>query len=123
MIDRTIESGPIRHLKVHLHVLAARRVVQYCITEAAMATSVRMDLQTERLLDQLARERGLTKSQVIRDAVRLAAGKARLSGRGSRPFDAFRGIIGSVRGGPPDLSERTGRSFRRLLANRAANRS
>ena len=88
-----------------------------------MATSVRMDLQTERLLDQLARERGLTKSQVIRDAVRLAARKARPSGRASRPYDAFRGIIGSARGGPPDLSERTGKGFRRLLADREANRS
>ena len=83
-----------------------------------MATSVRMDLQTERLLDRLARERGLSKSQVIRDAVRLAARKARSSGRASRPYDAFRGIIGSVRGGPADLSERTGKSFGRLLAAR-----
>jgi hypothetical protein len=88
-----------------------------------MATSVRMDLQTERLLDQLARERGLSKSQVIRDAVRLAARKARPSRRAPRPYDAFRGILGSVRGGPPDLSERTGMSFRRLLASRRAKRS
>ena len=88
-----------------------------------MATSVRMDPQTERLLDQLARERGLSKSQVIRDAVRLAARQARPRGRASRPYDAFRGIIGSVRGGPPDLSERTGMAFRRVLADRAAKRS
>lgn len=88
-----------------------------------MATSVRMDPQTERLLDQLARERGLSKSQVIRDAVRLAARKARSSGRSTRPYVAFRGILGSVRGGPPDLSERTGMSFRRLLASRRAARS
>ena len=88
-----------------------------------MAISVRMDLQTERLLDQLTRERGLSKSQVIRDAVRLAARKAHPSGRAPRPYDAFRGILGSVRGGPPDLSERTGMSFRRLLASRRAERS
>jgi hypothetical protein len=88
-----------------------------------MATSVRMDLQTERLLDQLARERGLSKSQVIRDAVRLAARKARPSGRAPRPYDAFRGILGSVRGGPRDLSERTGMSFRRVLASRRAEGS
>lgn len=88
-----------------------------------MATSVRMDLQTERLLDQLARESGLSKSQVVRDAVRLAARQARPSGRAPRPYDAFRGILGSVRGGPPNLSERTGVTFRRLLANRRAERS
>ncbi len=88
-----------------------------------MATSVRMDPQTERLLDQLARESGLSKSQVIRDAVRLAARKPRSSERAPRPYEAFRGILGSVRGGPPDLSERTGTTFRRLLASRRAERS
>ena len=88
-----------------------------------MATSVRMDLQTDKLLDQLARDRGLSKSEVIRDAVRLAARKARPSGRTARPYDSFRGILGSVRGGPPDLSERTGLNFRRLLANRESRRS
>ena len=88
-----------------------------------MATSVRMDLETERLLDRLAREHGVSKSQVIRDAVRLAAGKARSPGRAARPYDAFREVIGSVKGGPPDLSERTGESFRRLLADRKAKGS
>jgi hypothetical protein len=88
-----------------------------------MATSVRMDLETERLLDQLAREQGVSKSHVIREAVRSAAAKARLAGRAARPYDAFRGILGSVKGGPPDLSERTGRSFGRLLAERKAKRS
>jgi len=82
-----------------------------------------MDLETERLLDQLARENGVSKSQVIRDAVRLAARKARTTGRAPRPYDAFRRIIGSVKGGPPDLSERTGTGFGRLLANREAKRS
>ena len=88
-----------------------------------MATSVRMDLETERLLDQLARQQGVSKSQVIREAVRSAAGKARRTRRAPRPYDSFRGILGSVKGGPHDLSERTGRSFVRLLADRKAKRS
>ena len=88
-----------------------------------MATSVRMDLETERLLDQLAREHGVSKSQVIRDAVRVAAGKARSARRGPRPYDAIREIIGSVKGGPSDLSEATGVRFRRLLAGRKAKSS
>jgi Ribbon-helix-helix protein, copG family len=82
-----------------------------------------MDVETERLLDRLARERGLSKSQVIRDAIRLATRKPPRSGRLSRPYDAFRGVIGSVRGGPPDLSEGTGMRFRRLLIHRQAKRS
>jgi Arc/MetJ-type ribon-helix-helix transcriptional regulator len=88
-----------------------------------MATSVRMDLRTERLLNQLVRESGLSKSQVVRDAVRLAARQARPSARAPRPYDVFRGILGSVRGGPSNLSERTGVTFRSLLANRRAGRS
>ncbi len=74
-----------------------------------------MDSETERLLDTLARERGSTKSEVVREAVRLAAKQRRRPRRAKRPYDAFRGILGSVRGGPPDLSERTGEEFRRLL--------
>lgn len=88
-----------------------------------MATSVRMDPKTQKLLDQLVRESGLSKSQVVRNAIRLAARQARLSGRAPRPYEAFRGILGSVRGGPPNRSERTGMTFRRLLTNRRAERS
>ncbi|MGH9367463.1 MAG: type II toxin-antitoxin system VapB family antitoxin [Thermoanaerobaculia bacterium] len=80
-----------------------------------MTTSVRMDPETERLLESLARERGSTKSEVVREALRLAARKQRRPRRSERPYDAFRGIVGSVRGGPPDLSERTGQRFRQLL--------
>jgi Arc/MetJ-type ribon-helix-helix transcriptional regulator len=80
-----------------------------------MTTSVRMDSETERLLDSLARERGSTKSEVVREAVRLVAQKARRRRRLPRPYDLFRGVIGSVRGGPSDLSERTGNRFRQLL--------
>jgi len=80
-----------------------------------MTTSVRMDAETERLLEGLARELGATKSEVIREAVRLAAARRRRPRRAPRPYDALRGLIGSVRGGPPGLSERTGERFRRLL--------
>ena len=84
-----------------------------------MATSVRMDVETERLLDRLAREQGVSKSQVMREAIRSAARKAR-AGSETRPYDAFREVVGSVKGGPPDLSEETGTTFRRLLAGRKA---
>ena len=80
-----------------------------------MTTSVRMDSETRRLLDTLARERSSTRSEVVRAAIRLAAQKQRRRHRAPRPYDAFRGIVGSVRGGPPDLSERTGERFRQLL--------
>jgi len=88
-----------------------------------MTTSVRMDAETERLLEDLARERGSTKSEIVREAVRLAARSRRRPRRAERPYDAFRGVIGSVRGGPPGLSERTGERFRQLLLDRRRKRS
>jgi len=87
-----------------------------------VATSVRLDPETERLLDQLARESGSSKSDVIRLAVRLAAAKPRRARRSRRPYDLLKGIVGSVRGGPDDLSERTGEGFRRVLAVRRPRR-
>lgn len=88
-----------------------------------MATSVRMDSETERLLGRLAREAGSSKSEVIRLAVRLAARRQRRVPRSGRPYDLLRGILGSVKGGPPDLSERTGEGFRRVLAGRRSRHS
>jgi Arc/MetJ-type ribon-helix-helix transcriptional regulator len=80
-----------------------------------MTTSVRLDPATERLLEEVVEERGLTKSEVIREALRLVAETKRRRNRGRRPYEAFRGVIGRVRGGPADLSERTGERFRRIL--------
>ncbi len=88
-----------------------------------MTTSVRMDAETERLLENLARERGSTKSEIVREAVRMAARRGQRSRTAERPHDAFRGIIGSVQGGPPGLSERTGERFRKLLLDRKRKRS
>ena len=88
-----------------------------------MTMSVRMDAETERLLENLARERGSTKSEIIREAVKLAARRRPRSRTARPPHEAFRGVIGSVRGGPPDLSERTGERFRKLLLDRRRKRS
>jgi hypothetical protein len=88
-----------------------------------MTTTVRMDAETERLLEDLARERGSTKSEIVREAVKLAARSRRRPRQRKRPYDAFRGVIGSVRGGPSDLSEGTGARFRQLLRDRKGKRS
>ncbi len=80
-----------------------------------MPTSVRLNVRTEALLARLARTRGCSKSEVIRDALeRLAASE---SGDGSTPtfYDRIKHLVGRVGGGPPDLSERTGEKFTRLL--------
>jgi hypothetical protein len=83
-----------------------------------MATSVRMDPETERLLEELAREGGFTKSEAIRVAIRLATAHRRRVRPSRRPYETFRRVIGVARGGPRDLSERTGERFRQLLAGK-----
>jgi Arc/MetJ-type ribon-helix-helix transcriptional regulator len=76
-------------------------------------TSVRLDPETERALEQPARSRSVSKSEVVRQAIELLASQERQA-----PFDRVADLIGSVRGGPPDLSEQTGKRFRQMLADR-----
>jgi hypothetical protein len=83
-----------------------------------MPLTVRVDPKTERLIQRLARKRGRSKSEVIRDAIGILAKRAEEQEMTERPLEAVRDLIGSVRGGPSDLSERTGDRFRRMLQAR-----
>lgn len=83
-----------------------------------MPLTVRIDVKTERLIQRLARKRGRSKSEVIRDAIDILAKRAQEQEKAERPYEAVRDLIGSVRGGPSDLSEQTGDRFRRLLRDR-----
>ena len=87
-----------------------------------MPLSVRVDIKTERAIRQLARNKGQTKSEVVREAIGLLARQAGTLKKAERTFDAMRDLIGCVRGGPPDLSLKTGEQFRTLLARRRKGR-
>jgi hypothetical protein len=87
-----------------------------------MALSVRLDPGTEKLVERLARQRGQTKSEVIRDALGMLAEQERGSDGKERPYDLVAHLIGCVRGGPADLSVRTGEKFARLLTERKKRR-
>ncbi len=84
-----------------------------------MPTTVRLDPKTESLLKRLARKTGQTKSQIIRDAIEKLAQSEMGDEPSNRPYDRIKHLIGVVRGGPPDLSERTGEKFTKLLMARA----
>jgi Ribbon-helix-helix protein, copG family len=83
-----------------------------------MPLTVRVDIKTERLLQRLAHKRGKTKSEVIRDAIGVLAREVESRDKGECPYDKVRDLIGSVSGGPADLSRRTGDKLRRMLADR-----
>jgi hypothetical protein len=77
--------------------------------------SVRLDPETESLVNRLARRTGRTKSQLIREAL-MAPVRAEIKGRArTRPFKAIAHLIGCARGGPKDLSAWTGDELRKLL--------
>lgn len=86
--------------------------------ENAIPLTVRIDADTRRLIERLARKKGQTKSEIIRDAIDVFSKQADEHQKADRPFDIVRDLIGCVRVGPPDLSEQTGRHFRRLLTTR-----
>lgn len=87
-----------------------------------MPVSVRLDAKSEELVTRLARREGQTKSQVIRKAIRVLAESEDTGRKTPRPFDAIAHLIGCARGGPRDLSERTGEKFRQLLVKQGRRR-
>ena len=80
-----------------------------------MPLTVRVDVKTERLIQRLARKRGRSKSEVIRDAIGVLARGIQEQVKAERPYETVRDLIGSVHGGHPDLSVRTGQQFRRMV--------
>ena len=83
-----------------------------------MGTSVRLPARLERLVARVAKQRGETKSEVIR-SVLTALEKGGLPPLArSTPYDAMKHLLGCASGGPPDLSAQTGKKFRTLLLRR-----
>ena len=83
-----------------------------------MPTSVRLDAKTESLVARLARRKGQSKSRVIRDAIHAYAETETAVPEPESAYEALKPWIGSVKGLPPDLSERTGDKFYKLLIER-----
>ena len=84
-----------------------------------MPTSVRLDMRTEQALARLAREKGASKSAVLREAVEALARSSSSRPKANSLFERAKDLIGCVSGGDPDLSTRTGAGFRRILERKA----
>ena len=87
-----------------------------------MPLAVRLDAKTESLIGRLARKRRQTKSEVIRDAIGALAEQATNGSRKKRPYELVAHLIGCVKGGPRDLSIRTGEKFRQMRVARKSKR-
>jgi hypothetical protein len=85
--------------------------------------TVRTDPETEAMVERLARRRGQSKSQIVREALKLLVEREKGAREGGRPYDRVKHLIGCVRsGGAARLSEDTGRKFRELLLKKVRAR-
>lgn len=88
-----------------------------------MTLTVRLDPEADARLRRLARRKRLTKSEVVREALRALEDRDEGSDSDVRPYDVLKPYIGILKGGRPDLSERTGDHFRRVLEEKWRKRS
>ena len=87
------------------------------------ALNIRIDAETAAFLDRIAREQGLTKSEVVRRALTTLR-KQKTRGAAATPFELMAPLIGSWDSGGMNLSERTGERFARMLQeNKNASRT
>ena len=82
-----------------------------------MPTSIRLDPELEQALEALALQRGESKSELIRQAIRQLVSRERPT-----PYERVADLVGCVSGGAEELSEQTGEGLRRILVERERNR-
>ena len=86
-----------------------------------MALTVRLNPKTERALAALAKRRGLSRSDVVREAI--ARYEADSGTRNSHsPYDAWGDVIGVVDLGVRDTSRTTGEQFTAIVRKGAGAR-
>lgn len=68
--------------------------------------TVRLPVELAKRLDHLAARRGVRRSELVREAIRVYLEGPVEGGPGDRPFDRVRDLAGVVYGGPPDLGAR-----------------
>jgi predicted transcriptional regulator len=84
--------------------------------------TVRLSPKTERALNALARRRGQTRSDVVREAIEhyAAGGEAETVNQG--PFQQWADVIGVIRTGGRKADKTTGELFTELVAQKARAR-
>ena len=86
-----------------------------------MALTVRLNPKTERALAALAKRRGLSRSDVVREAITRYEADSDIR-NGQRPHDAWVDVIGIVDLGVRDAARTTGEQFTAIVRKRAGAR-
>jgi predicted DNA-binding protein len=81
----------------------------------ASPVTLRLDQETRRRIARIARQRRVSASQVIREAIEALVNRHETT---ASPYEAMADLIGVVRGGNPKRSTQTGRQLATLLAGR-----
>jgi len=87
-----------------------------------MGISVRLPARLERLVSRVAKERGATQSEVIRNVLTILEKEDQKARGGATPCQAMKHLIGCASGSPSDLSMETGKKFRGVLLRRRTAR-
>lgn len=80
-----------------------------------MPTSVRLDAETQSLLQRLARVSGRTKSEVIRDALHQLASATSDAAEERSTYALIADLVGIADGGPDNLARDHKKYFRERL--------
>jgi hypothetical protein len=83
----------------------------------ASPLTLRLDEKTRLRIGRIARRKGLSTSELIRLAIEAWSQREEPAGA---PYAAMTDLVGVVRGGNPQRSEKTGRNFAKLLRKRNA---
>ncbi|MGE0444642.1 MAG: ribbon-helix-helix protein, CopG family [Vicinamibacterales bacterium] len=87
-----------------------------------MALTVRLGSRAERALNAAARRRGVTRSDIVREALEQY-GTGEAAGQPDRPYDAWVDVIGVVDLGVRDPARTTGEQFAALLRRSSTRRA
>jgi hypothetical protein len=87
-----------------------------------MPLTVRLNPKTERALSALAKRRGLSRSDVVREAIARYEAGDRGGTADGRPYDAWLDVIGVVSVGVRDPSRTTGEQLAAIVRQQARRR-
>ena len=87
-----------------------------------MAVTVRLSPETERVLRALAKRRGQTRSDVVREAIEQFGSTTPPERATPRPIDAWADVIGIVDSGAATRQGTTGEQFAALVRRKARAR-
>ena len=89
---------------------------------SSVALTVRLSAKTERAVNALARRRGQTRSDVVREAIERYTALSDEDPREDRPYHRWADVVGIVRIGRRDPDRTTGEQFTDLVIRKSRAR-